>query len=231
MTELNISVIIPVLHEASGINRIIGHIRTLEHGDSVEIIVIDGDAERSTIKAIQDPLVIKAVSGQGRSIQMNRGAALSSGEIMLFLHADTFLPHDAFVLIQQAMKDGTVAAGSFELGIDSDRWCFRITEAYVRLRTRLTKVPFGDQAIFVRKDFFNTIGGYLSIPLMEDVDLMRRIKSHGGRIAIVPRQVSTSARRWEKEGVLFCTIRNLGLQLLFRFGVRPEQLARWYKSQ
>lgn len=120
-------------------------------------------------------------------------------------------------------------AGAFELGIDSDRWCFRLTEAYVRLRTRLTKVPFGDQAIFIRKDFFNTIGRYRLIPLMEDVDLMRRVKGCSRRIAIVPRKVSTSARRWEKEGILFCTIRNFALQLLFLFGVRPERLARWYK--
>lgn len=229
MTELSISVIIPVLHETSGIDRIIRHIRSLEHGASVEIVVVDGDPEGSTVNAIKDPLVSKAFSGQGRSIQMNHGAALSSGQVILFLHADTFLPRDAFVLIREAMKDRTVNAGAFELGIDSDRWCFRLTEAYVRLRTRLTKVPFGDQAIFIRKDFFNTIGRYRLIPLMEDVDLMRRVKGCSRRIAIVPRKVSTSARRWEKEGILFCTIRNFALQLLFLFGVRPERLARWYK--
>jgi rSAM/selenodomain-associated transferase 2 len=170
-----------------------------------------------------------ALSEKSRARQMNCGAALASGEILLFLHADTLLPRDGLARTKAAMADGRYAAGAFDLGIRTERRIFRITEKYVALRTRLTRVPFGDQAIFVRKNYFDSIGGYKDIPLMEDVELMRRIRKRGDKIFIIPEQVMTSARRWEKEGVLYCTLRNWALQLSYALGVSPERLARWYK--
>ena len=160
---------------------------------------------------------------------MNHGASLARGEILLFLHADTLLPQQALTRIAVALADARLAAGAFDLGFDTSRRIFRLTEKYVALRTRLTRIPFGDQAIFVRRAYFQTIGGYAEIPLMEDVELMRRIKRRGDRICIIPLKVLTSPRRYEQEGLLYCTLRNWALQLCYRAGVSPEKLARWYR--
>ncbi len=100
---------------------------------------------------------------------------------------------------------------------------------YVFLRTRLTRVPFGDQAIFIRKEYFERIHGYHDIPIMEDVELMRRIKKRGGRIVIIPKKVMTSPRRYEQEGILYCTLRNWMVQLLYALGASPERLVKWYQ--
>jgi rSAM/selenodomain-associated transferase 2 len=160
---------------------------------------------------------------------MNCGAVLASGEVLLFLHADTLLPDDSLARVKAAMADDRYVAGAFDLGIHTERRIFRVTEKYVALRTRLTRVPFGDQAIFVRKDYFNSIGGYKDIPLMEDVELMRRIRKRGDKICIIPEKVMTSARRWEREGILYCTLRNWALQLSYALGVPPERLVKYYK--
>jgi rSAM/selenodomain-associated transferase 2 len=228
-TSPTISVIIPVLNEAEGINGLITHLRDRDAGSSVEIVVVDGDPAGSTIQAVRDAGVVAAKSGQGRALQMNRGAALATGDILLFLHADTFLPQNAFTRILDALQDAEYVAGCFDLGIRSARRIFRITEHYVALRTRMTRIPFGDQALFIRRDYFDRIGGYREIPIMEDVDIMRRIRGRGDIICLIPEKVSTSARRWEREGVVYTTLRNWMLQLLYFLGVPPERLARFYR--
>jgi rSAM/selenodomain-associated transferase 2 len=222
------SIIIPAYHEAGTINDCIEHLHGLTHGGAVEIIIVDGDPQGSTIKVIQDKQVIKTVFPKGRARQMNRGVSLASGEVLVFLHADTLLPRDSLTLVRSCMEAGLAGAGAFDLGIESDRRIFRITEKYVALRTRLTRIPYGDQAIFMRKEYFERIGGYRDIPLMEDVEIMQRIKKRGDRIRIIPEKVMTSPRRWEKEGILRCTLRNLMLQFLYHLGVSPERLSRLY---
>ncbi len=226
---LRISVIIPVLHEAGRINDIIGHLRALPADQEPEIIVVDGSPAEETLRAISHDRVIALASPPGRGTQMNRGAAQAAGEVLLFLHADTFLPVNAFELISGALRDKAVVGGAFDLGILTERRIFRITERYVALRTRLTRVPFGDQAIFLRKDRFDRIGGYREIPIMEDVELLSRIRKRGDIIRILPAKVMTSPRRWEREGVLYATLRNWMLQLAYMAGVAPEKLARWYR--
>jgi rSAM/selenodomain-associated transferase 2 len=227
--NFTISIIIPVLHEAGEINVVIAHLRDLDPDGTVEIIVVDGDRGGSTINAIRDDRVIRAHSEKGRGPQMNRGAALASGDVLLFLHADTRLPPGAFSEIRKYLEDNRYVAGAFDLGIDTGRTIFRITERYVAIRTRMTKIPFGDQAIFIRRGYFEKIGGFKPVPIMEDVELMARIRKHGDAICIIPHKVMTSARRWEKEGVLHATFRNWTLQLLYLFGVPPEKLIRFYR--
>jgi rSAM/selenodomain-associated transferase 2 len=224
-----ISVIIPVLNEAQGINDVITHIRSHAAVDTVEIIVVDGDPAGSTIRAISHPGIITAVAERGRGSQMNCGAIRAVGHILLFLHADTFLPPNAFTRIRKCMEVTGHVGGAFDLGIKSERKIFRITEKYVAFRTRLMRIPFGDQAIFVRRDYFERIGGYRDIPIMEDVDLMRRIRQRGDAICVVPEKIMTSARRWEKDGIVFGTLRNWMLQALYCCGVSPERLARFYR--
>lgn len=227
---VSISVIIPVLRESEGVNRVISAIPLQSQGGLHELIIVDGDPSGDTIKTIEDPRIITTIAKQGRASQMNHGASLATGDILLFLHADTLLPPDAFPLIRNALADLSVVGGCFNLGVASDRVLFRVTERYVACRTRLTRIPFGDQAIFIRKTYFDTIGGYRDIPIMEDVDLMRSIRKRGGRISIIPTRVMTSARRWEREGIVFATLRNWSLQTLYCWGVPPEKLARFYRS-
>jgi len=226
--NLEFSVIIPVLNEGRGINDIIAHLRAQAALDAVEIIVVDGNPAGHTIKAISHPGIITAVAEKGRGSQMNCGAARATGDILLFLHADTFLPPNAFSCIRKCMAVGHVG-GAFDLGIDTRKRIFRITERYVAWRTRLMRIPFGDQAIFVRRNYFERIGGYRDIPIMEDVDLMRRIRQRGDAICVIPEKVMTSARRWDKDGIVFGTLRNWMLQTLYCCGVSPERLVRFYR--
>lgn len=224
-----ISVVIPVLYESEMIQAAVAHLRGLAGEKTIEIIVVDGDPAGSTIRTIDDRAVITATAPRGRARQMNNGASRASGDIIVFLHADTLLPHDALVKIRSAVTQG-YGTGAFGLGIRSDRWIFRITEKYVALRTRFTGIPFGDQAMFIRRDLFRKIGGFADIPIMEDVDLMKRIRKRGEPVCIIPDKVTTSARRWEREGILYCTFRNWMLQILYTCGVSPDRLARFYRS-
>ncbi len=226
--SVTFSVIIPVLHEHAVISETIGRIRSLDHGESAEIIVADGDPAGGTLRAIADRAVRKLLSEPGRGRQLNRGAGAAFGEVLIFLHADTKLPPDALSRIGETLRDETLAGGAFDLAIDSPRRVFRPIERIASIRTRLTRVPYGDQAIFLRRAWFGSLGGFREIPIMEDVDLMRRLKHAGGRIAILPERAVTSARRWEQEGILFTTLRNWSLVILFLCGVDAPRLARWY---
>ena len=228
-TRALISVVLPVLHEAGNINAVITHLRGLQQNNPLELIVIDGDPAGSTLQAIRDNNIVRVLSEPGRARQMNQGASLAQGEVLLFLHADTLLPPQALRLIGTALADTGIVAGAFDLGFDTGKRIFRITEKYAALRTRLTRTPFGDQALFVRRAYFEKIGGYAEIPLMEDVELMGRIRKRGDRICIIPSKVLTSPRRYEREGLLYCTFRNWALQLCYRAGVSPEKLLRWYR--
>jgi len=227
MPEL--SIVIPVLNEAESICENLRHIHELNADGAAEIIVVDGDPRASTIRTIKPEGVRTAVAGKGRARQMNHGAALATGDILLFLHADTRLPLSAFALIRSTMNDKRFVGGAFDLGFDTKRAIFRITEMYVFLRTRLTKIPFGDQAIFIRREYFEKIGGYRDLPIMEDVELMRRIRKRADTIQIIPRKVRTSVRRYEQEGILSCTLRNWLLQISYALGVSPQRLVKWYK--
>lgn len=224
-----ISIIIPTLHEADGINAALDRLERLNSPVPFEIIVVDGAEEADTLAAIRARNIVRIRSDRGRARQMNAGAAAASGDVLIFLHADTLLPRNGLQSIAELMALRNHVAGAFSLGVNSARAVFRITEQYAALRTRVTRIPFGDQAIFMRKEYFEKLGGYRDIPVMEDVEIMRRIKKRKDRLCILDDKVLTSARRWEREGVVCCTLRNWLLQALYAFGVPPERLAKLYK--
>jgi rSAM/selenodomain-associated transferase 2 len=230
MHRCDISIVIPVFHEEEGISEAVDALHGLAFDGRLEIIVVDGDPDENTLKAIRDPRVIKGRSEKGRGRQMNTGARLASGEILLFLHVDTALPPDGLLRIRSVVRDENCVGGSFDLGIGSDNPCFRLIERVACLRSRLTRIPYGDQAIFLRRDFFLDLGGFRELPLMEDVDLMRRIRLSRKKIHMMRDKVITSPRRWERDGLLYCTLRNWALMLLYLLGVSPERLARFYQD-
>lgn len=231
MDKTQFSIIIPVIHESGRINALIDHIHDLECDKGREIIVVDGSPAKDTIGAIRRKGVIKLGSEKGRARQMNTGATLAKGEILIFLHADTELPARAFARIDSMMKGNSFVAGAFSVGIRTEEFSLTSLARMASIRCRITRIPYGDQAIFLRREYFRKIGGYRELPLMEDVELMRRIKHRGGRICILPDHVMTSARRWEQEGFIFGLLRNTLLFTLFILGVSPEKLARFYKSE
>ena len=223
------SIVIPVLDEADRINPVISHLRKQSSENLYEIIVVDGDPKGETINVIQDGKVISITADHGRAWQMNAGAAIAKGEVLVFLHVDTLLPPEALKNISKVLENKKYVGGAFNLGIDSDRLILKYIAARASLRSRINRKPYGDQAIFIRRSYFDKIGGFKEIPLMEDVDLMRRIKKRGDKIYIFSDQVMTSPRRWEKEGVIYTTIRNKILVGLYYLGVAPEKLMKYYR--
>ena len=184
-----------------------------------------------TSRAVLHPGIRCIRAPMGRAVQMNAGAAAATGAMLIFLHADTRLPRTALNLIDHAMAEQTLIGGAFDLRIDTERPLLRLIAAVASLRSRLTRIPYGDQAIFIRRRAFHQIGRFPEIPLMEDVALMRRIKKTGGRICFIPEPVITSARRWEREGVIYGTVRNWLLLSAYTLGVAPDTLARYYRNE
>ena len=224
-----------MLHEAQGINALIDHVKALDSLDPVEIIVADGADEADTLAALAHPDVAQVKAPMGRARQMNAGADKATGDVLLFLHADTRLPDSGLLRIASAMKDadrpGRPKAGAFSLAIASRKPFYRLVERMANVRTRVLAMPFGDQALFFRSKYFKLLGGFAKIPLMEDMEIMRRIRGRGEPLYIIGPPALTSARRWETEGPLRCWLRNLWLQFRFFLGTRPDTLVRRYRPQ
>lgn len=225
-----ISVIIPVLNEGPQIRSLLAHLSLVAAGVAYEVIVVDGDPNGSTLAHLPAslPQVQTCLAPAGRGSQMNRGAEQAKAPILLFLHADTQLPAQAFLKIQTLLQAPRWVGGAFDLAIDSRRWSLRWIARLASWRSRLTRIPYGDQAIFVRTGYFRDLGGYPNIPIMEDVALMRTIRQRGDRIQLLSEPVLTSPRRWEQEGLLYCTLRNWLLLSLYCLGASPQRLVHWY---
>ena len=222
------SIIIPVLNEIDRIHCFLAKLLGLRSKESYEIIVVDGDPAQTTIKTITDNCITKIVSSTGRAKQMNAGAAIAKGEILIFLHADTQLPPNALKYIEKTLRHEKYVAGAFDLDIETNHWFIKVIAAVARFRSRLTQVPYGDQAIFIKRDYFYQIGCFKEIPLMEDVELMQRIKKRGDRICILDRRIKTSDRRWRKVGIAYTTFLDILLPALFKCGVSTDRLAKYY---
>ena len=230
MKKVKFSIIVPALHESNMINSLVEHLEGMELSRDAEIIVVDGNPNGDTIQAIGSDKAKKMVAPKGRARQMNAGASVAEGETLVFLHADTGLPRNALTKIHLAMAQGEYVGGAFELNFNSEKMRFRMLALLASLRCRLTRIPYGDQAIFIKRDYFNALGGYKDIPIMEDVELMRRIKRKGDKICMIPKQVKTSPRRWEQEGFVYVNVRNTFLFFSYVLGVSPEKLASFYKD-
>ena len=221
-----LSVIIPALNEEAVIA---GSIRSALPG-ALEVIVADGGSTDRTRDLARESGARVIVTPRGRAAQMNVAAASARGAILLFLHADARLPAGYAKYIPRVLPENNTVAGAFTLGIDAVGHRFRIVEWGVRRRTHRFSLPYGDQALFLRHDTFTRLGGYAHMPLMEDFDLVRRLRKRG-RIAIVDAVVRTSARRWERLGVCRTMFTNQRILLGAACGVSMERLARWYRRE
>ncbi|MEH1942830.1 MAG: TIGR04283 family arsenosugar biosynthesis glycosyltransferase [Nostoc sp.] len=222
-----ISIIIPAINEAGNIKKAIA---TTQANLNIEVIVVDGGSSDDTV-AIAQSLNVKVISSSpGRAAQMNAGAVAASGEILLFLHADTCLPTGFDDMVRTALQQPGSVAGAFKLRIDASLLSLRWVELGVNLRSHFYQMPYGDQAIFLTKAVFQEIGGFPELPIMEDFELMRRLK-RTGRIVIIPTPVVTSARRWLQKGVFKTTLLNQLVIIAYLLGVSPERIRRWYRRE
>ncbi len=161
---------------------------------------------------------------------MNFGAAQAEGSILLFLHADCRLPDAGFGIIRDVLQKQEIAAGAFDLSITHPKAYFRLIEWGANRRSRFTSIPYGDQGMFMRRETFRQLGGFADLPLMEDIEISRRLKSIG-KIAFVRPPITTSPRRWLKEGPFYTTVRDWTLALSFAFfNVSPHRLIRYYED-
>lgn len=230
-SKCTFSIIIPVLHEAEIINTLLSSLRQLEKDEPFEIIVVDGSSTQDTLCVISDKNVLKYSCPQGRGRQMNEGAAHATGDILVFLHADTFLPSNALPLMRTALENQPYVGGAFTLQIQSQISFLKAIAIYSTLRSHITRAPYGDQGIFLRKSYFDDLGGYADIPLMEDVELMRRIRKNKKKIKILPFSVMTSDRRWHQEGFIYTLLRDNIIIILYWCGIPAKKLARFYPTQ
>ena len=223
---MRLSIIVPVLDEAEGIAAHLGALDDLR-GRGAEIVVVDGGSVDGTAERARAGADIVLAAPRGRARQMNAGAEAASGELLMFLHADTRLPPRADELINEALLATGRAWGRFDVRIEGRHPLLPLVARLMNRRSRLTGIATGDQAIFVRRKAFQTAGGYPDLPLMEDVALSRALKRLS-RPACLAGPVLTSGRRWEKHGTLRTILAMWRLRLAFFLGADPRGLAIRY---
>lgn len=224
-----LSVIVPVYREAAIINECLAHIDEWSSPVPLEVIVVDGDDD-TTVRHIDShergyPLRVVR-SERGRGNQLHAGAAHARGDALLFLHVDTRLSRRAPEKVVDTLSSAD--AGAFTLTVDSSSAVIRSIAAVAAVRSRLTRIPYGDQAHFVTRDAYLRAGGYRPIPIMEDVAFMRCLKRGNFRVSLLRERARNTDRRWRKEGPLRSTLRNWLLMLLYRAGASPFLLVRLY---
>jgi rSAM/selenodomain-associated transferase 2 len=222
----SLSIVIPVLDEAANIVAALQALAPLRERGA-EVIVVDGGSHDETI-ALAIPLADRVIAiARGRATQMNAGATVAGGDVLLFLHADTRLPANADQLIVEGLARSYRAWGRFDVTIEGDHPLFPVIAASMNARSRLTGITTGDQAMFVTRESFNAVGGFPEIPVMEDITLARKLIRVSRPLSLRAR-VTTSGRRWEQRGVFRTVFLMWRLRLAYFFGAKPDELARRY---
>lgn len=223
---MRFAIIMPVLNEEAILERQLAHLAEQCAHQNYELLIVDGGSSDNTV-AIAERYGRVISSLRGRATQMNAGAAAATGDVFLFLHADTQLPGNAFIAIERALRSSRVAGGAFRVCFNCDQWAYRLVAFITNLRSRCTTIFTGDQAYFIRATSFRAIGGYPDQPLMEDLEIISRLRAIG-RVVLLPQYVTTSARRHQKIGLLHSVLFMWYLRMLYQLGVSPAQLERMY---
>ena len=229
MIEPFVSVIVPVLNDAAQLDGLLSSLPPPADPTAMEVIVVSGMAEDPSLDALHPrfPHVRWTSTRAGRGHQMNHGARRASGRWLLFVHADSRLSPGWHEEIRRANENTIFVGGSFRFRLQSDELWARVIDWGVKKRVRWLGLPFGDQALFARRDVFRAIGGYRSLPLMEDVDFVRQLQ-HRGRLWYSSLPVQVSPRRWQRDGWVRRSAENVMLLSMFLAGVDPQRLARRY---
>ncbi|MBX2869352.1 MAG: TIGR04283 family arsenosugar biosynthesis glycosyltransferase [Acidiferrobacterales bacterium] len=223
-----LSVIVPVYNEGQEPIHCLQRLAFCE--DIREVIMVDTSDDPESLEVLAKLELAKSVrlvkaSDRGRARQMNLGAELAEGHTLLFLHCDTELPSDAAISIRECLQ--RYDWGRFDITLNASGWRFRLIETMMKLRSRFTNIATGDQAMFMKRDWFRTQGMFADIPLMEDIEFSKRV-SRESKPGIAPGRVITSARRWQKYGVWKTVLLMWKLRWLYRMGTNPEKLAAMY---
>jgi rSAM/selenodomain-associated transferase 2 len=219
---MKISVVIPALNETEGILAALRSVQT-QIGE-FDLLIVDGGSVDGTVETVR-PLARVIRSEQGRAVQMNAGAEKCSGEALLFLHADSLLPPDALPLLEGALADRRVVGGTFMLRFDRPKFLLGVIAFFSRFKFRY--FHYGDQGIFVRRSVFHQLGGFRGMPIMEDLDFLLRLR-RTGRVVLIKQPVTTSARRFLENGILWQQLLNIILVISYLLGARPESLSTWH---
>ena len=223
---MKISIVIPVLNEAVLVVQNLPALQPLRAAGH-ELILVDGGSDDATV-SLSEPFVDQTIrSSKGRSRQMNNGAMAAKGDVLLFLHIDTLLPEGADRLIMNGMKREMRSWGRFDVRLSGGHLLFRAVNCLMNWRSRVTGIATGDQAIFVQKKLFRTVGGFPDIDLMEDIALSKRLKGYSLPCCLWQR-VITSSRRWEKKGMVRTILLMWFLRGAYFFNVTPNRLAKFY---
>jgi rSAM/selenodomain-associated transferase 2 len=221
---LSISIIIPVHNEEQGIGPCLDHLLSYP---ALEILVVDGGSTDQTLDRIRQKGLTPLISKPGRGTQQSRGAEAAAGSTLLFLHCDTRLPPDFSAIVTDTLQRRDVAAGAFQFTLNGQGWGYRLIERGANFRSRCLGMPYGDQALFMKKEMYLAAGGFAEQPVMEDVELVCSLKKLG-RIVTVREPAVTSARRWQQQGLVKTTLINQLMMAGRTMGISPQRLARWY---
>jgi rSAM/selenodomain-associated transferase 2 len=223
---LKVSIIVPTLNEAQGLRDTLTQIQQLcPH----ELVVSDGGSDDNTLK-IAKKFTEHVVSGPaGRALQMNAGAQIATGDIFIFLHADSRIEPASYEKMLHSLKSSEKIGGAFSLCIDSDKWSLRLITRLANLRSKFFGMAYGDQAFFVKNSTFQQMNGFAEFPICEDIDFFKRLRKLGPVILLKEKSL-TSPRRWIKEGIWFTTLRNILITILFELGFPPRILTKWYQA-
>lgn len=224
---MKLSIIVPILNEAEALPALLAHLSPLAHHDT-QVLFADGGSRDDSVDIAEQAGFIVVRAARGRASQMNAAAAVADGDILLFLHADTQLPPDATNEIPRALASGHCAWGRFDVRISGRPFMLRVISALMNLRSRLTGIATGDQAIFITREAFNAVGGFPDQPLMEDIEISKRLLALT-RPACIRRCVHTSGRRWETHGVWRTIFLMWRLRWGYWRGVPVEKLAKAYR--
>ena len=221
-----LSVIIAALNEQANIEMSISRASK----GALEVIVADGGSQDNTVGLARQAGAGTLTVPYGRYAQFNIAALKAKGDVLLFLHADTILPEKFAEDILEILTQPDIAAGAFRLGINADGPGFRMVETLTNLRSKLFQLPYGDQAIFIQRNVFLRLGGFAGLPIMEDYEFVRRLRRQS-QVAILNKQVRTSARRWLGLGILRTTIINQLMIVGYWLGISPARLAEFYRNR
>jgi len=214
-----------VLNEETNLSQISSYLHSIrEQGH--EVIIADGGSSDNTLAIAYEITDMVVISKAGRALQMNNGASIATGNVLLFLHADTFLPDNA-VQIVLGSYSGENYWGRFDVRLSSSKFVYRLIEGMMNLRSCLTSIATGDQAIFIEKHLFHRIGGFPEIALMEDIEISRQLKKISKPVCL-KHKVVTSSRRWETNGLVATVLLMWKLRLYYFFGVSPDRLSKLY---